>query len=164
MRERFQRYFRSYHEMAKRNGALCARTSHTLTLWNLAFVSERNYVLVKVPTYHRGVKTNFSGNKTTRARKLRGGLYANNASDFTPSNVNTALLNWISAVAFWARFVYVLLSIATRIVKKSVLPRKANVIIRVGPRNQCIPVDLWTPVPSSPNQIQSIHLAIVTNR
>ena len=80
------------------------------------------------------------------------------ASLLTPSKVRTARRNWISAVALEAMMEKVLLSIATRMVRNRVFPRKANVTIRIGPRSQCSSTDSWIPVPSRPNQIQSIHL------
>lgn len=56
------------------------------------------------------------------------------ASDFTPSKVRTARRNWISAVLLETIWLNVLLSIETRMVRKSVLPTKAKVIMRTGPR------------------------------
>lgn len=52
-------------------------------------------------------------------------------------------------------------SIETRIVRKSVLPRKAKVTMRIGPRMRWKSTLRVTPVPSSPNQIHNIHLAMV---
>ena len=53
-------------------------------------------------------------------------------------------------------------SIETRIVRKSVLPRKAKATIRIGPSSQWNSTDVVIPVPSRPNQIHNIHLEIVT--
>ncbi len=97
----------------------------------------------------------------SKARILKGGMYANIASDFTPSNVSTARRYWISAVALQEIWLNVVLSMETRMVRKSVLPRKAKVMKRNGPSSQWKSVDFWIPVPSRPNQIQIIHLEIV---
>lgn len=58
------------------------------------------------------------------------------ASLLTPSSVKTAFRKWISAVAFATTLPKVFVSIDTRIVRKSVFPRNANVIINIGPRSQ----------------------------
>jgi hypothetical protein len=55
----------------------------------------------------------------------------------------------------------VVLSMETRMVRKRVFPRKANVTMRIGPKSQWKSIDLWIPVPSSPNHTQSIHFDIV---
>lgn len=48
MRRRFQRLRRSYNETMKRSGALCVRTSQTLTLWNLRGFSQLACTLLEV--------------------------------------------------------------------------------------------------------------------
>ena len=75
--------------------------------------------------------------------------------------MRTALLNWISAATFDAILEKVLLSIETRMVRKSVSPKKAKVTIRIGPISQWNSTDFWIPVPSRPNQTNSIHLEMV---
>lgn len=54
-----------------------------------------------------------------------------------------------------------MLSMDTRIVKKRVLPKKANATMRIGPSNQWKSTLRWMPVPSRPNHTQSIHFEIV---
>ena len=56
------------------------------------------------------------------------------ASDLTPSKVSTARRNWISAVLLATIWEKVFESIETRMVRKSVLPRKVKVTMRIGPR------------------------------
>jgi len=70
------------------------------------------------------------------ARMLNGGWYANTASALTPSRVRTARRKLISAIALVEIVLKVLDSIETKIVRKSVFPRKANVTITEGPSNQ----------------------------
>ena len=148
--------------MMSSRGRLMNLTVATWILWN-----------------HRGLTTNFSGKKRNTARILNGGWYANTASALTPSRVKTARRNCISATALAEILLKVFDNIDTSIVRKRVLPRKANATIRLGPRNlwnsdyKCISsgvsklrTAIWLtarsiPVPSRPNQIQSIHLAIV---
>ena len=52
----------------------------------------------------------------------------------TPSKVSTARRNWISALLLATICEKVFESMETRIVRKSVLPRKAKVTMRTGPR------------------------------
>ncbi len=135
---------RSTMPIRRRRGALRVRTAETLILWN-----------------QRGVRINFRGMRVMRARILKGGWYAKIASDFTPSSVRTARRNCISAVALATMVENVLLSMETRIVRKSVFPRNAKATMRMGPRSQWKSTEREIPVPSRPNQTQSIHLEMV---
>ncbi len=77
------------------------------------------------------------------------------ASLLTPWNVKTARRNWISAASLEMILEKVLVKMATRMVRKSVLPRKANVMMSIGPRIRWKSDARSMPVPSSPNQILS---------
>jgi hypothetical protein len=82
------------------------------------------------------VRTNLRGISIITARILKGGWYAKIASDFTPSRVRTARRNWTSAVALETMVEKVVLSMETRMVRKSVFPRKAKATMSIGPNSQ----------------------------
>lgn len=101
----------------------------------------------------RGVMMNFRGRISTNALTLKGGMYAKMASDLTPSMVSTARLYCISGLVMVEIWLKVVLSIETRMVRKSVFPRKAKVTNRMDPSSQWKSVDFWIPLPSRPNQV-----------
>ena len=97
-RLRIQRYRRSYRDTNKRIGALVTRTAVILILWNHLVQGTRWSVCAKrVWKSHEntylGVIKGLSGNRINKASTFKGGRYANKESDFTPSNVSTALRN-----------------------------------------------------------------------